>query len=144
MLVYNSQGQIWIGRRRDAETWQLPQGGVEKGASLQENAVREVEEELGVARSDLGEARRLQATHRYDWVDPSQHFRGRYRGQEQTFWLIPFLGPDAAIRVKEVDHPEFSEWRWVEAEEVDAAVEEIRRSGYRGAVAEFVEMRQPS
>jgi putative (di)nucleoside polyphosphate hydrolase len=141
MLIYNRQGQVWIGHRAGAGTWQLPQGGVEPECSLEENALREVQEELGVAPHHLGPPRQLEATHRYDWLEPARHFKGRYRGQEQTFWLIAFLGPDSAIQVTTVHHPEFSEWRWVEAEEVEEAVEDLRRPGYRAPLQEFIAFR---
>ena len=141
MLLFNRKLKLWLGRRYESDIWQLPQGGVKKNVSLEENALRELEEELGVTRSDLGLPRRLKATHRYEWLNPSDHFRGKYGGQEQTFWVVPYLGKDSSIHPHDVEHPEFSEWRWIKAEELEGAVEEIRKIGYRGPLAEFIELR---
>ncbi|MFD0862609.1 NUDIX hydrolase [Sungkyunkwania multivorans] len=45
-LVKNSKGEVLFIRRNDK--WDLPKGKIEKGESVEEAAVREVEEETGV------------------------------------------------------------------------------------------------
>lgn len=141
MMVYNSQFRIWIGKRLGADIWQLPQGGVEENYTLEENARREVEEELGVSPKFLGKVLGLKATHRYEWSSAPREFWGRYRGQEQTFWCVEFTGSDESIQVWNAEHPEFSEWRWVEPEKLIESVERVRRTGYQAPLAEFVALR---
>jgi putative (di)nucleoside polyphosphate hydrolase len=141
MLVYNRNHQIWIGKRIGADIWQLPQGGAEENYTLAENALREVEEELGVPASELGPAIPLKARHRYEWSSAPREFWGRYRGQEQSFFCVPFLGPDSSINVSNVEHPEFSEWRWVNPDRLIESVERVRRQGYRAPLDEFLALR---
>ena len=139
MLVYNRRGELWVGRRYGADTWQFPQGGVKKKLSLEENVLQELREELGVKRNLLGRPERLKATHRYDFPRTPPHWEGRYRGQSQTFWAVPFLGADHDIDVLRDSHPEFSAWKWCPPEKVLDVVEPLRREGYRAAVAEFIQ-----
>ena len=58
--------------------------------------------------------------------------------------MVPFLGQDGDINVTDVDHPEFSDWRWANPEDVEQVVEEVRRPGYRGPIQEFIELRSGS
>ena len=141
MLVYNRDFKIWVGKRIGQETWQLPQGGADDDVSLAENATREVMEELGVEAHDLGHPMQLKATHRYTWSNPPKRFLNKFQGQEQTFWVVAFWGKDETIRVTEVEHPEFSQWRWIKAEDVLNEVEPVRRDGYRAPLAEFISWR---
>jgi 8-oxo-dGTP pyrophosphatase MutT (NUDIX family) len=45
-LVYNKRGEVLFIFRNGK--WDLPKGGIEKGESIEETAIREVEEETGV------------------------------------------------------------------------------------------------
>ncbi|MEZ5004300.1 MAG: NUDIX domain-containing protein [Chitinophagales bacterium] len=58
-VVQNQDGEILLIHRRGF--WDLPKGKVEKGESLAEAAVREVQEETGVKRIQLQEAIRFDA-----------------------------------------------------------------------------------
>lgn len=142
MLVLSRDGRIFLGERNgEPGIWQLPQGGVEAGASLEENVLREVEEELGVSRAKLGAPVRLTATHRYEFDKPPRYAAGKWRGQSQTFWIVPFLGEDSDI-VLDRHHPEFMSWRWCSVEELRALAEPKRLPGYEKVIPEFLEYLQ--
>ena len=54
MLLHNQDSDLFLGERYgEAGVWQLPQGGVEAEYSVEENVLRELEEEIGVGRDLL-------------------------------------------------------------------------------------------
>ena len=63
---------------------------------------------------------------------------GRYRGQKQRWFLFRFQGRDADIDIA-TEHPEFSEWRWLTAEEMLSTIVPFKRGVYDAVVATFRE-----
>jgi len=138
MLVFNRNGQLLLGERNnEAGSWQFPQGGVEDSESLEENVIREVNEELGISKKVLGRLIKLKATHEYDFAKIPDYAKGRWRGQSQTFWLVEFLGVDSDINVA-TEHPEFINWRWCDPNEISRVADDRRRPGYEKPVSEFI------
>jgi putative (di)nucleoside polyphosphate hydrolase len=140
MLVLNSHRRLFLGERLgEPGVWQFPQGGVETSATLEENVLRELEEELGAARQLFSIVRRLKANHQYEFSRPPQYAVDKWRGQMQSFWLVSFLGKDEDIKLdndKPGAEPEFSAWRWCTLAEVRAQAEPKRLLGYEKALAE--------
>lgn len=139
ILLLNREGKLFLGERlHELNHWQFPQGGVDKGSSLEETVLREVHEELGIPATSLRIIRQLQATHSYEWGSIRTYEGQEYRGQSQTFWLVEFLGEDEQIDLG-VYEPEFQRWQWVNPEEVLAMADPIRRPGYEEPIREIVE-----
>jgi len=137
LLIVNKKRLLFLGQRTgEKAVWQFPQGGVEEG-SLEDNALREAHEELGVDRHLLRIVQKLNATHEYDFANPPDYARGRWRGQAQTFWLLEFLGEDPDIQLSRFE-PEFADFAWCPSEEVLRRVEERRRTGYEAALQEVL------
>jgi len=63
-------------------------------------------------------------------------WRGRWRGQDQKWVLMRFLGSDADIRL-DTDHPEFSAFRWMTPKDLVAAIVPFKRGVYEAAFAEL-------
>ena len=61
---------------------------------------------------------------------------GKYRGQEQKWFLLRFHGSDAQINIA-TKHPEFSEWKWLRKEELVANIVPFKREVYARVLAEF-------
>lgn len=141
MLVFkrsNSGIMFLLGQRLgQPEIWQFPQGGVEANDSLEESVQRELEEELGSARTNFKIIAQLKHTHRYDFKTPPAYAIDRYRGQEQSFWLVEFLADDSQITLNG-DHPEFTNFRWCSSAEVATCADPVRLKGYAGALSEAV------
>ena len=51
VMLLNAHNQVWVGRRIDnpVEAWQMPQGGIDEGEEPWATALRELEEETGIA-----------------------------------------------------------------------------------------------
>jgi len=137
MLITNSARQLFLGQRAGSpDVWQLPQGGVELDQSLTENVLREVHEELGIEPDLVRVVKQLSATHRYDFANPPSYAVGRWRGQEQTFWIVEFVGTDRDIKLDRFD-PEFMSYRWCTPQEVRQLAEPKRKPGYQAPLLEF-------
>lgn len=106
-LVYNKKGEILFIFRNGK--WDLPKGGTEKNESIEETAMREVEEETGV--SGLSITKKLQKTYhvfkrngRYKlkqtyWFEMESTFEGIPKGQEnegieKVEWVNPNRVPE--------------------------------------------------
>ena len=51
VMLLNADGKVFVGQRLDStlEAWQMPQGGLDPGEAPQAGALRELEEETGIA-----------------------------------------------------------------------------------------------
>lgn len=140
VTLINPAGLIWAGRRIDsaAPAWQMPQGGIDRGESAAQAALRELEEETGIAPALVDYLSRTDTPVRYD-LPPDligKIWKGRFRGQEQDWFLYRFLGSDDQVNIL-TDHPEFSEWRWVGAGEMVDAIVPFKRSVYEEVIRAF-------
>lgn len=140
VVLVNDAGLIFAGQRKDnpLPAWQMPQGGIDKGEKPREAALRELREETGVTQ-DLVEF----VAKSPDWVlydlppELLGHvWGGKYRGQKQRWFLFRFTGRDDQIDI-ETEHPEFSEWKWVTADEMLAAIVPFKRAVYEEVVKAF-------
>ncbi len=142
VMLVNRQGKVFVGQRIDTKTaaWQMPQGGVDAGESPQAAAIRELGEETGVTadlirvEADTGDWLTYDLPH--DLVP--RLWKGRFRGQRQMWFLMRFLGNDDQIEI-ETDHPEFSDWRWIEPSELAANIVPFKRQIYETVVSAFAD-----
>jgi len=144
LMVLNREGRVFTARRKDTpDAWQMPQGGVDKGETPREAAARELKEEIGTNNVEfLAVAREI---HRYD-LPPDlvgKVWGGKWRGQEQTWFLVRFLGSDAEIDIA-TEHPEFDAWRWSDATELLKWIVPFKRPVYEAVLAEFAPLIKPA
>ena len=138
IMLANQDGLIFVGRRNDAsQAWQMPQGGVDKGETPEQAAVRELEEETGVTKARVFAESHV--WHNYDLPSElvGQTWGGRYRGQTQRWFLMEHLGKDKDIRPESVSHPEFDAWRWASIDEISGLAVAFKRAVYEAVVEEF-------
>ncbi len=141
VMLLDAENRVFVGRRVDiaAESWQMPQGGIDRGETPRQAALRELKEEVGTDKAEIvAEARRWLS---YDVPQEisGRLWRGRYRGQKQKWFAMRFTGTDRDIDL-ETHHPEFSAWRWVAATELTALIVPFKRQLYRDVIAEFREL----
>ena len=136
LIILNSDGKILLGLRAGPiSVWQLPQGGIEKGDSLTEAALREAEEELGTPNFEV--VATLDSKHKYDFSKPKNYGDSIFCGQSQSYVVLNFVGIDSEIKVTSVEHPEFSEVKWVSISEALQIADNIRIPAYRTAFDEL-------
>lgn len=140
IMLANTRGHIFVGQRmdRDADAWQMPQGGVDPGECTRDAAIRELWEETGVTDDlvniEAESARLIPYDLPYEVVP--KIWKGRYRGQEQKWFLMRFHGVDAQIDIA-TKHPEFSAWKWMPPEELVANIVPFKREVYTKVLTEF-------
>lgn len=116
----------------------MPQGGIDKGESVTEAALRELWEETGVTSDKVRIEAETPGWLTYDLPHEMvpRIWKGRYRGQEQKWVLMRFLGRDGDVNIA-TDHPEFSEWRWLPPHDLEANIVPFKRAVYSRVLDEF-------
>jgi len=139
MMLVNSKGRIFVGERLDSPgAWQMPQGGIDPGESPEQAVLRELQEETGIQR-DLVEVRDQTP----NWIPYDlphdlvpRLWKGRYRGQEQKWFLLGFQGKDEDINIA-THTPEFARWRWLERGDLVQAIVPFKRGVYQEVLQSF-------
>jgi len=141
MMLFNRAGKIFVGKRIDqsVEAWQMPQGGIDQGEDPKAAALRELEEEIGTRNVAVLREHK-------DWLAYELPpdligvaWEGRYRGQRLKWFALRFLGGDSEIELK-THHPEFSEWKWVDADELLRLIVPFKRETYAKVVTAFSDL----
>jgi putative (di)nucleoside polyphosphate hydrolase len=140
IMLINADNKVWVGQRLDSslEAWQMPQGGLDPGEDAKAGALRELEEETGIS-AELVEIVAC-ASKPLDYDLPpdlvGKLWRGRYRGQRQSWFLMRFLGTDADVDLQ-TEHPEFRAWKWAEPAHLPDMIVPFKRQLYIDVLAEF-------
>jgi putative (di)nucleoside polyphosphate hydrolase len=140
VVLVNRAGLVFAGQRLDSPVaaWQMPQGGIDDGETPRTAALRELREETGVQPELVSP---IAKTHRWITYDLPPEllgkvWGGKYRGQRQKWFLYRFNGTDDDIRI-DTDHPEFSNWAWLQADDLVAGIVPFKQDVYRQVVAAF-------
>ena len=142
MMLLNADKQVWVGRRIDNtdEAWQMPQGGIDEGEAPWATALRELEEETGIPPYLVEKIAECPERLRYDLPDELRPhlWGGRWRGQEQDWFLCRFLGRNSDVNIATA-HPEFCDWKWVPARELPEIIVPFKRDLYRRLIEQWAE-----
>ena len=145
VMLVNAQGKVFVGRRidnREGDWWQMPQGGVDEGEDLQEAAFRELAEETGARAEHVTLLDSTKEPIRYDLPEElmGKLWGGKYRGQEQIWFLARFSGTDADIDLEAHDPPEFCDWKWADPEDLPELIVPFKKRVYRAVLEAFREL----
>lgn len=141
MMILNQKGQIFVGKRIDAKTdaWQMPQGGIDLGETPSRAALREMIEEIGSNDGYIvAESKNWYSYDLPKFLIPKL-WNGSYKGQKQKWFLIQFTGTDSDININTSD-PEFSEWQWVDMENLVDIIIPFKKKLYIAVIEEFIPM----
>ena len=127
IVVLNKDNKVFVAKRIDNQKnfWQMPQGGIDMGENYLAAAYRELEEETSIKNVDL--IKELDGLTSYELPKNLLGiiWKGKYRGQEQKWFVMRFLGKDNEIDIK-TKHPEFCEWKWTDLENITDLVVDFK------------------
>ena len=139
ILIINDQKNIFVGQRfdKDKSAWQMPQGGIDRGESSIIALKRELAEETGINKN-YKIIRYSNKKYRYDlpYYLQKKLWRGKYKGQEQTWFLLKFKGKDDEINIK-TEKPEFKKWKWISKDDLLKIIVPFKRKLYLSVLNEF-------
>jgi len=145
IMLFNKKGKVWIGRRAmkravqqdEPGSWQMPQGGIDKGEDPLPAALRELEEETGISSVEV-----IGQTEGWLTYDLPKHLlgialKGKYCGQKQKWFAMRYLGDDADIDLAKAEDDEFDDWRWEDANALPGLIVDFKRPVYEQVVEAF-------
>ena len=145
VVLMNNDGKVFVAQRIDTSepAWQLPQGGIDKGENPYAAAIRALEEETGITNATL-------VAETNDWLRydlpadlQSKVWKGRYKGQEQKWYLMRVTGTDDEINLA-TEHPEFSAWKWADFRTIPELIVEFKQVLYWQIIDAFSDHVRPA
>ena len=139
ILLLNHENKIFVGKRIDnpANSWQMPQGGVNENENFLQAAKRELEEETGIKSVTV--IKELDGWQKYDLPKNllGKIWKGKYRGQKQKWFIMRFIGKNKEINIK-TKYPEFLDWKWIEPLELPEVAVNFKLNIYKRLKDELV------
>jgi len=139
MMILNCNNEVLVGRRLDHPSgyWQMPQGGIDENENPEEAVWREMMEEIGTNNAEL-----YKSSNQWINYDIPQETLNHlpwgniYIGQTQKWFIFKFAGEDKDINV-ETQNPEFSEWKWMNSNNLVENAVPFKQKIYKTILDEF-------
>lgn len=150
VALFNADGLVFIGDRAAGGpehtmgpySWQMPQGGIDKGETPYQAALRELAEETSVTSVSLLAEAPGWLTYDLPEEVAGKAWKGRYRGQTQKWFALRFEGTDAEIDVLSPaggHKAEFTGWRWERLSRTPELIIPFKRNVYDRLTELFAE-----
>ena len=139
MVVINSTNKVLICRRKNTRTWQFPQGGIDNGEDIKKAMYRELSEEVGLSKDDVSLVGESEGTITYDIPKTirSKVLGGKFKGQEQKWFLLKLNKDNCEIKLDNEAFPEFDKHEWVSFWQPLNRIVDFKREAYRKALSEL-------
>ena len=138
IVLLNHENKVFVGKRIDnpANSWQMPQGGVDENEDFLRAAKRELEEETGVRTVEV--IKELNEWQTYDLPINllGKLWEGKYRGQKQKWFIMKFLGKNEEINIK-TKKPEFLDWKWIKPSDLPKIAVDFKVNIYKKMTKEL-------
>ncbi len=132
IVVLNNDNKVFVAKRIDnpKNFWQMPQGGVDDGEDFLTAAYRELMEETSIINVEL--IKELDGMITYELPDYLLGiiWKGKYRGQNQKWFLMRYLGNDNEINIQ-TKNPEFLDWKWMDLDYITEVVVDFKLHVYK-------------
>ena len=128
-----------MGKRIDVknESWQMPQGGINKGESYEKAAFRELYEETGIKKAKIV----IKSKKWFKYSIPSsinkKLWGKKYTGQKQKWFVMKFQGNEKKDINLNVHKAEFNQWKWVNIDNLEKLIISFKKEMYKQLIKEF-------
>ncbi len=131
IVVLNVKNKVFVAKRKDnpIDKWQMPQGGVDNGEDFLKAMKRELFEETGIKNIKI--IKKIEKMYEYELPENLVGiiWKGKYRGQQQKWFITKFLGNDDEINLN-TSNPEFIEWKWIDVETLPDVIVDFKKKLY--------------
>jgi len=138
IFLFNEENKVFVGERLDNPgSWQMPQGGINEGESIEHAALREMREETGTDSAQI--VRVSETVYTYDLPHHllGKLWQGKYKGQEQRWVALKYTGEEREITLYDGVHPEFMAYQWVDIDHVCDYIVPFKQETYQSVLDEF-------
>ena len=136
LIVINDKGKLLLFKRKNINSWQFPQGGIDFGESPLKAARRELYEEVGIKKGDVKLISSTDEWFKYDVPHEKikNHFlKKRFKGQKQKWFLFRMMN-DVKIHFENDPDNEFIDYKWVSYWYPLHTIVEFKKEVYRSAL----------
>jgi len=138
VILLNDKNQVFVGKRKDnpGDKWQMPQGGVETGEDFTTAMRRELYEETSIKNIRI--IKEINQIYEYELPRSliGKIWKGKFRGQKQKWFIVKFMGQINEINLN-TNHPEFIEWKWIDAQFLPEIIVEFKKDLYFNLLKEI-------
>ena len=142
IFLLNQDKKIWVGKRADnkhGNVWQMPQGGIDENEKPEDAVLRELYEETGIKKEYvkiLSKSKLLKYDIPEDYLK-NISWGNTYKGQQQYWYAMLFLGSENQINLKLHHDIEFLEWKWIEPYSVLDSSVHFKKDLYKEVLNSF-------
>ena len=139
-VVYNANGEVgFFERQQHPEgVWQFQQGGIDLGEQLDAALWREVQEEMGLIKTDIELVTERPGWTLYEDVDATTNGDAPKIGQVHHWYFLK-LKAEVTIDLTKATDNEFRNWKWISFESAVAATHPNKRHVYQALHEFYVE-----
>ena len=142
-MLLNREGKVLVGQRLDSDARGLADaaGRARRGRGRRRTARCASSRRRPASPRDKVEiVARCPVELTYDLPDDlvGKMWKGKWRGQRQTWFLMRFLGEDEDVNIATAE-PEFRAWKWAEPAELPAMIVPFKKKLYEDVLEAFAE-----
>ena len=139
IILSNSDGKVFWARRYGQDSWQFPQGGINRNESPDDAMYRELFEETGLNREHVEIVGKTNKWLRYrlpKWM-VRKNSHPICIGQKQIWFILRLVGTESDFNLSTMEQPEFDHWSWVDYWQPMKEVVFFKRQVYKKALTEL-------
>lgn len=139
IVLSNSHGQVFWGKRSGMDAWQFPQGGIKEKETPKSAMYRELKEETGLEPEHVEFIGATDDWLRY-WLPKKfirHHVQPTCIGQKQIWYLLKLVVDESHVNLDVSHKPEFDFWKWIDVWDSMNEVIFFKRDVYKQALKQL-------